>query len=410
VSIEDMLKGKKILLGITASISAYKINYLVRHLVKAGAEVKVITTPAAKEFVSLLTLSTLSKSPVLFDFTNKASEGVWNNHVELGEWADLFIIAPASANTLAKMAHGLCDNLLLAVYLSARCSVWFAPAMDLDMYKHGSTQANIHTLVSRGNLLIPPGKGELASGLSGEGRLEEPENIFNQVLLYFKKKNDLVGLKALVTAGPTYEFIDPVRFIGNPSSGKMGISVAGELSSRGAEVILICGPSSEIVNSVGVKRIDITSAQDMFERCEEYAGKVDIACMAAAVADYTAKEVFDHKVKKKDAELSIDLSRTKDILKYFGEKKEGNQVLVGFAMETDNELENAQGKLDNKNADLIVLNSLNDKKAGFKYSTNKVVFVTKKAKPKAFDLKTKKAIASDIVDEIVRLKNLKTVR
>ncbi|MFT6715548.1 MAG: phosphopantothenoylcysteine decarboxylase/phosphopantothenate--cysteine ligase [Saprospiraceae bacterium] len=402
-----MLKGKKVLLGITASISAYKINYLVRHLVQAHAEVKVITTPAAKEFVSPLTLSTLSKHPVLSSFTNDATNDIWNNHVELGEWADLFIIAPASANTIAKMAHGLCDNLLLAVYLSARCPVWFAPAMDLDMYKHESTQSNITILSERGDRLIPPGKGELASGLSGEGRLEEPENIFDQTVCFFKKKKDLIGLKALVTAGPTYEFIDPVRFIGNPSSGKMGISIAEELARRGAEVTLVCGPSSESVIESSIKRIDVTSASEMFEASKAYAGVVDIACMTAAVADYTAKETHEHKVKKKDEELSIELKRTEDILKYFGFQKKSKQLLVGFAMETQNELENAQGKLSNKNADLIVLNSLKDKDAGFKHDTNKVIFVSNSAEPKAFELKSKRDIATDVVDEIIRLKRLK---
>jgi phosphopantothenoylcysteine decarboxylase/phosphopantothenate--cysteine ligase len=402
-----MLKGKKILLGVTASISAYKINYLVRHLVKANAEVKVITTPAAKEFVSPLTLSTLSKHPVLSNFTDNANDGLWNNHVELGEWADLFVVAPASANTIAKMAHGLCDNLLLAVYLSARCPVWFAPAMDLDMYKHDSTQTNMKTLTDRGNVIIPPGKGELASGLSGEGRLEEPEIIFDQIVDYFKKKNDLVGVRALVTAGPTYEFIDPVRFIGNPSSGKMGICIAEELSSRGADVTLICGPSSEIVQDKTIAKIDVTSAKEMFEQSKAFAGMVDVACMTAAVADYTAKEVYQHKVKKKDGELSIELKRTEDILKYFGTQKRDKQVLVGFAMETDNEIENAKGKLNNKNADLIVLNSLNDKGAGFKHSTNKVIFIYKETEPKVFELKSKKAIARDVVDEVLRLRSLK---
>lgn len=400
-----MLKGKKILIGVTASISAYKVNYLIRHLVKAQAEVKVIATPAAKEFVSLLTLATLSKNPVLSEFTSDKEEGTWNNHVELGTWADLFVVAPASANTIAKMANGHCDNLLLAVFLSARCPVWFAPAMDLDMYKHESTQVNISTLVSRGAHLIPPGKGELASGLSGEGRLEEPENIFEQITSFFKKKNELEGFKALVTAGPTYEYIDPVRYIGNPSSGKMGISIAQELSSRGAEVTLICGPSVEVINDNRINKVDVTSAQEMFEECEEFAGKVDIACMTAAVADYAAKETHDHKVKKKEGELSIELKRTKDILKYFGQQKKDNQVLVGFAMETNDELRNATAKLSNKNADLIVLNSLNDPGAGFKHSTNKVVFVREHLEPLAFELKTKREIAQDVVDEILRIKN-----
>jgi phosphopantothenoylcysteine decarboxylase/phosphopantothenate--cysteine ligase len=402
-----MLKGKKILLGITASISAYKINYLVRHLVKAHAEVKVVVTPAAEEFVSPLTLSTLSKSPVLSKFTDDSATGVWNNHVELGEWADLFVVAPASANTISKMATGLCDNLLLAVYLSARCPVWFAPAMDLDMYKHESTQVNISTLVARGNRLIPPGSGDLASGLTGEGRLEEPQVIFNQMVSYFNKVQDLNGCSALVTAGPTYEFIDPVRYIGNPSTGKMGIRIAEELAGRGAEVTLVCGPSSEQVKDSSIKIINVTSAQEMFNQSKDFAGIVDISCMAAAVADYRAKEVFDHKVKKKEGEMSIELERTQDILKHFGNLKKDGQVVVGFAMETNNEIENAQAKLSNKNADLIVLNSLNEEGAGFKHATNKVVFIRKSVDPQFIELKSKKEIAVDVVDEIVKIKSFK---
>jgi len=402
-----MLKGKKILLGITASISAYKINYLVRHLVKAHAEVKIVVTPAAADFVSPLTLSTLSKSSVLSKFTNDSAGGVWNNHVELGEWADLFIVAPASANTISKMASGLCDNLLMAIYLSARSPVWFAPAMDLDMYKHESTRSNIRTLVARGDRLIPPGSGELASGLTGEGRLEEPEVIFNQIVSHFNRVQDLKGCTALVTAGPTYEFIDPVRYIGNPSTGKMGIRIAEELSGRGAKVTLVCGPSSEQVNDSTIDVINVISAQEMFDKSKSFAGKIDIACMTAAVADYRAKETFDHKVKKKEGEMSIELERTQDILKHFGSLKKDGQVVIGFAMETNNEIENAQAKLSNKNADLIVLNSLNEEGAGFKHTTNKVVFIRESVDPHFFELKSKKAIAVDVVDEVLKIKSLK---
>ena len=405
-----MLQGKKILLGITGSISAYKINYLVRHLVKAKAEVKVIATPAALDFISPLTLSTLSKNPVAVEFTNSES-GIWNNHVELGEWADVFVVAPASANTLAKMAAGICDNLLLAVYLSAKCPVWFAPAMDLDMYQHPSTKNNIATLLSYGNRLIPPGSGELASGLVGEGRLEEPEEIANQLIDFFKKKNDLAGYKALVTAGPTYEYIDPVRFIGNPSSGKMGIAVADELANRGAEVHLICGPSAVKNKNLKVARINVKSAQEMFEAAVTHADSYDIAVMAAAVSDFTPQKTFTHKVKKQgvnnDDQLNIELKRTQDILKCFGDQKQSHQVLIGFAMETDQELENAQQKLSNKNADLIVLNSLNEAGAGFQHNTNKVTFVGKNKEVVNVSLKDKTELAVDLVDKIIELQGQK---
>ena len=419
-----MLKGKKILIGITASISAYKINTLIRLLIKSGAEVKVVTTPSALDFVSALTIGTLSKNPVLSEFTveknakkgkidKKDVSSVWNNHVELGLWADLFVIAPASANTIAKMALGICDNLLMAVYLSAKCPVWFAPAMDLDMFKHPSTQNNIKTIVSFGNVLIPPGSGELASGLSGEGRLEEPEVIADKIQNFLINKQDLKGCSALVTAGPTYEYIDPVRYIGNPSTGKMGIYIADELASRGANVVLICGPSNVQSTTQSkenlFKRINVVSAQDMFLAAKKYAGKVDVAIMAAAVADYTPIETSVSKVKKKDEDLSITFKRTTDVLKYFGTHKKENQILVGFAMETDNELKNASEKLKNKNADLIVLNSLNESGAGFKHETNKVVFVGKNNKTRAFELKSKLAISRDIVDEVLNLKSIKSI-
>ena len=405
-----MLKGKKILVGITASISAYKINYLVRLLVKAQADVKVMVSPAAEEVVSALTLSTLSGNPVLSSFTSESSHGVWNNHVALGEWADLLVIAPASANSMAKMAHGFCDNLLLAVYLSAKCPVWFAPAMDLDMYKHGSTKNNISILVGRGDVLIPPGTGALASGLSGEGRLEEPEHIYELISSYFNKKNDLEGLKAFVTAGPTHEYMGPVRFIGNPSSGKMGVYLADALAAHGAEVTLVCGPSAVGSTHPSVRRVDVISAKEMFEEAKPHAMVSDISCMAAAVADYTPVDTFEHKVKKKEGSLSIMLKRTDDVLKYFGTCKSEHQVLVGFAMETENEVENASVKLSNKNADLIVLNSLNDPSAGFQHETNKVVFVSNDTKPRVFELKSKRMVCSDVVQEIIRIRNKKKTK
>lgn len=401
-----MLQGKKILIGVTGSISAYKINFLVRFFVKSKAEVKVVATKSALDFVSTLTLSTLSKNPVLTDFVADQKSGVWNNHVELGEWADLFIIAPASANTIAKMANGVCDNLLLAVYLSCKCPVWFAPAMDLDMYQHPSTKNNIKTLQNYGNRLIPPGTGELASGLSGEGRLEEPEIIFKQVLNYFENKKQLQGITALVTAGPTFEFIDPVRFIGNPSSGKMGVSVALSLAEKGAKVTLVCGPSSVKINHVNISRVDVTSAQEMFQACLPFAKKTDVVVMAAAVADYTPVILHNEKVKKGANGLTVEFKKTEDILKYFGSNKGDNQILVGFAMETNDEVQNAQKKLIDKNVDLIVLNSLNEKGAGFQHDTNKVTFVSKE-KIEALELKNKIEVAEDIVQKIIALKNIK---
>jgi len=397
-----MLEGKKILLGVCGSIAAYKSATLVRLLVKAGAEVRVVMTPDATNFITPLTLATLSKNPVGFeDF--KADTGEWNNHVELGLWGDLMLIAPASANTMAKMAGGLVDNLLTAVYLSAKCPVYFAPAMDLDMWKHDATQHNITTLRSFGNILIAPGSGELASGLVGEGRMAEPEEIAEFLSADIKHKSPLAGRKILVTAGPTYEAIDPVRFIGNHSSGKMGFALADELATLGAEVTLIAGPTAQKSRQRSVNRIDITSAAHMLEQCLLYYAKADACVMCAAVADYTPLNVSPQKIKKQEAEISIELKKTTDILKTLGELKREGQVLVGFALETENEVENAIGKLNRKNLDLIVLNSLNDAGAGFKNDTNKVTIIDRDLNKVSSELKSKTEIARDICTKLIDL-------
>ena len=375
-----MLNGKKILIGVTGSIAAYKIPVLVRLLIKAGAEVKVIMTPAAKDFVTPLTLSTVSKHPVLTGLTENDS---WANHVMLGRWADIMLIAPLSCNTLAKMANGICDNLLMAVYLSATCPVVIAPAMDEDMWHHKSTGDNIKRIESFGNKIIPVESGELASGLVGDGRMAEPETIVNWLNNFFFKAGQLTGKKALVTAGPTYEAIDPVRFIGNHSSGKMGIAIAGELSKRGADTTLVLGPSSE-KPPAGVKIINVRSAEEMFNACISVFPGTDIAVMSAAVADYTPATVAAEKIKKSDASFSIELQKTKDILKHLGQIKTAGQKLIGFALETNNEQENALKKLKEKNADLIVLNSMKDKGAGFGYNTNKVTIFDNKGNEHKF--------------------------
>ncbi len=393
-----MLKGKKILIGVTASIAAYKIAQLVRILKKEEAEVKVVMTPSASDFITPLTLSVLSENQVLSSFTN--AEGLWNNHVDLGLWADIMVIAPASANTLSKMANGACDNLLLAVYLSARCKVLFAPAMDLDMYQHPATKANIEKLISYGNVMIKPGVGLLASGLTGEGRMAEPEEIAEQILFNLSQK-PLLGKKALVTAGPTYESIDPVRFVGNHSSGKMGVAVAEELARNGAEVTLVMGPSSVKTMVSGIKRVDVQSAQEMFDASISI--KYDIAVLAAAVADYTPLTKAQHKIKKVEGQLNLELQKTKDILLHLGSVKTDRQVLVGFAMETENEVENAMKKAEKKNADFIVLNSVNSQNEAFGSDLNTVSFVNTKGKFKAFEKKSKKEIAIDIVQEIISL-------
>ncbi len=401
----SVLSGKKILIGVTAGIAAYKVAGLVRLFIKAGAQVKVVMTPAAKDFITPLTLSTLSKNEVHSSFYNDDDENaVWNNHVDLGLWADLMIIAPATANTLSKMATGTSDNLLLATYLSAKCPVYFAPAMDLDMYKHPSTHKTFTKLQEFGNIMIPSESGELASGLVGQGRMAEPETIVDFIEKDIVSNLPLRGQKVLITAGPTYEAIDPVRFIGNHSSGRMGIELATVAANLGAQVHLILGPSSLQVEHSFINVINVVSAEEMFQAVVSNYDHCDIAIASAAVADYRPKHVSDQKIKKADTAFSIELERTNDILKWMGTEKK-NQFLVGFALETENEEENAKKKLKKKNLDLIVLNSLNDKGAGFKGKTNKVSLINHKFEIKAFPLKTKAEVAKDIFDEINALKN-----
>lgn len=395
-----MLTGKKILLGITGSIAAYKAIILIRGLVKEGADVKVMMTPSAKDFVSPLTISTLSKNEVLIDIFKEDS---WANHVMLGRWADIMLIAPASCNTLSKMANGLCDNLLLSVYLSATCPVMIAPAMDEDMWHHPATQKNIAVLNSYGNILLPVENGELASGLIGQGRMAEPDTIFSSLKNYFASNQILAGKKALVTAGPTYEHIDPVRFIGNHSSGKMGVAIANELAERGADVTLVLGPTIlPFKFKAGVNVVNVNSAQEMFAACIGLFEASDFSVMSAAVADYTPVTVADEKIKKNDDNLSLQLTKTKDILKSLGEIKSKHQVLVGFALETNNEEANARQKLQTKNADIIVLNSLKDEKAGFGKDTNKITMFFRNGEERRFDAKSKEDVAKDIVDCIIQ--------
>ena len=397
----SVLKEKKILLGITAGIAAYKTASLVRLFIKLGAEVKVIMTPASKNFITPLTLSTLSKNPVHSTFYSKEDENeLWNNHVELGLWADYMLIAPATANTLSKMANGTCDNLLLATYLSSKCPVYFAPAMDLDMYKHPSSVESLNKLQSFDNVLIPATSGELASGLIGEGRMAEPKDIVSFIEKDICSKLPLKGKKVLVTAGPTYEAIDPVRFIGNHSSGKMGFAIASAAANLGAEVFLISGPSNQQIKHSLVHRVDVVSAEEMYEASHIYFKEVDIAILSAAVADYKPKNSASQKIKKTDTPLELSLSPTKDILASLGAIKK-QQYLVGFALETNNELENAKGKLKRKNLDAIILNSLQDKGAGFATDTNKITIIDKEFNEKAFELKSKIAVAKDIMNEIV---------
>jgi phosphopantothenoylcysteine decarboxylase/phosphopantothenate--cysteine ligase len=397
-----MLTSKKIILGVCGSIASYKAAHLVRLLLKAGAEVQVVMTKDALSFITPLTLATLSKKPVLIDYFIPET-GEWNNHVELGLWADILLIAPASANTLGKMATGICDNLLLATYLSAKCPVYFAPAMDLDMWKHPSTTQNVKQLQSYGNILIQPNAGELASGLIGEGRMAEPEEIIELLQQELKKKLPLVGKKALVTAGPTYEAIDPVRFIGNHSSGKMGFAIAEELYRLGARVTLISGPTSLTLSSKTIKRIDVVSAEDILKATLAEFGQADITVMSAAVADYKPEQVANQKIKKKEQAFSLNLIKTTDILAELGNKKRSDQVLVGFALETENELANAGDKLKRKNLDLIVLNSLNDKGAGFKSDLNKITILDKQLIAETFVLKPKNEVAQDICRKILAL-------
>ena len=400
-----MLHGKKILLGITGGIAAYKTTFLVRLLIKAGAQVKVILTESAGSFVSPLTLATLSKNPVITSFVKEEDDTTdWNNHVEMGLWADVMVIAPATANTLSKMTAGTCDNVLLATYMSAKCPVFFAPAMDLDMYRHPSIKASIDTLVSYGNHLIPAESGELASGLEGEGRMAEPETILEHIESFFTKNLPLAGKKVMITAGPTYEAIDPVRYIGNHASGKMGFELAEKAADKGALVTLITGPTAldSAHPNIEIKRI--TSADEMYAAAHADYDKMDYVIAAAAVADYRPKKVADQKIKKKEDDLVLDLVRNKDILASLGERKE-RQFLVGFALETENELENARAKLKKKNLDAIILNSLRDKGAGFGGNTNKITYIGKNSEISTFELKTKAEVAEDIWNEILARQN-----
>ena len=390
------LQDKKILICISGGIAAYKINFLIRDFIKKGAEVQVLMTPSAEQFVSKLTLSTLSKNPVYSNFYSE--NGTWNNHVELALWADVILMAPCTANTLSKMVHGMCDNLVLATYMSAKCPVFIAPAMDLDMYQHPSTKQNLELAEDFGHHIIPAEDGELASGLSGVGRMAEPETIFKTIEEFFNATKSLQNKTVLITAGPTYEAIDPVRFIGNHSSGKMGFSLAEEAADRGAKVILISGPSNEKTNHQNIELHRVTSAREMFAKVFEYYENVDVAIASAAVADYAPKEIAQEKIKKNDDSLFIELVKNPDILKTMGEKKT-SQFLVGFALETQNEEENAKGKLQKKNLDMIVLNSLRDAGAGFKGSTNKIKIITE-ASLTEFPLKSKEEVAKDILNFI----------
>jgi phosphopantothenoylcysteine decarboxylase/phosphopantothenate--cysteine ligase len=399
----SVLQGKKILLGVSGGIAAYKTAFLVRLFIKAGAEVQVLMTPASKDFVTPLTLATLSKNPVYSEFIHAEEDGnpTWNNHVDLALWADFMVIAPATANTLSKMANGTCDNLLLATYLSAKCPVYFAPAMDLDMYKHPTTLDSFTKLQLFGNTIIPAESGELASGLSGEGRMAEPENIIAFLEADILKNMPLNGKKILITAGPTYEAIDPVRFIGNHSTGKMGFDLANEAAKLGAEVILISGPTSFKVSNTSVKVVRVVSAQEMYDACHLYYNSMDVVIAAAAVADYTPKNVASQKLKKTEGDFSIELVKTKDILASLGAAKK-NQLLIGFALETENEVAHAKMKIEKKNLDLIVLNSLNDEGAGFGKPTNKITFITKDFKEEPMELKSKEEVAIDILNKVIQ--------
>ena len=394
------MNNKKIIICITGGIAAYKAAILVRLLIKAGAEVQVVMTEFAKKFIAPLTLATLSKRPILVEFFN-VENGDWNSHVDLGLWADAMIIAPATANTMAKMANGIADNLLLTTYLSARCPVIFAPAMDLDMYKHPATKKNIETLKTYGNHFIEPESGELASGLIGKGRMAEPEQIASFVQDFFNKSKVFLGKKVLLTAGPTYEYIDAVRFIGNISSGKMGYAIANEFARQGAEVTLISGPTNQQIQHSNIKVINIRSAEEMYNEAVHLFPENDICIMSAAVADFTPKEKFTEKIKAKN--ISLELVKTKDIAQKLGEIKTEKQFLIGFALETENELENAKRKIKKKNFDFIVLNSLNDKGAGFNFDTNKITIVDDKEQITKFPLKSKKEVAKDIILQVAKL-------
>ena len=394
-----MLSGKKIILGVCGGIAAYKSAVLTRLLVKAGAEVKVIMTPSAHQFITSLTLSALSKNPVLTSF-EKEKTGEWNNHVDLSLWADAMIIAPATANTIAKIAWGFCDNLLLATYLSARCPVWLAPAMDLDMLQHPSTKFNLEKIRSFGNTLIDPTYGELASGLTGTGRMAEPEDIFKQIDFFFNTDQKLKGKTVLVTAGPTYEAIDPVRFIGNHSSGKMGFAIAEELAREGAVVNLVTGPTDQKTQQVGINLKQVTSAEEMYNACTALFAQTDITVLAAAVADYRPAAQSTEKIKK-NGSMTLELTKTHDIAASLGKIKQPGQFVVGFALETEQEHDNALKKLESKNFDMIVLNSLKDPGAGFGHDTNKITIIDRQHKTTPFALKDKKAVAKDIVQAII---------
>ncbi|GAB4281481.1 MAG: bifunctional phosphopantothenoylcysteine decarboxylase/phosphopantothenate--cysteine ligase CoaBC [Marinilabiliales bacterium] len=395
-----MLKGKKIILGITGSIAAYKAAFLIRLFKKNGAEVKVVMTTLAKEFITPVTLATLSNNTVLSDFFNY-DDGEWNSHVDLGVWADAMVIAPATANTIAKMANGIADNLLLTTYLSARCPVFVAPAMDVDMFKHPATITNIEKIKSFGNYIIEPTTGELASGLEGKGRMEDPENILKTLTTFFNQKKKISNKKFVVTAGPTYEAIDPVRFIGNHSSGKMGFAIAQHIADCGGDVTLITGPTHLKTNNPAIKQIDVISADEMYNEVIKYFPSSDVLIMSAAVADFTPVKTADKKIKKSKNALVVELKPTKDILKKAGEIKKQGQLLIGFALETDEEIKNAEKKLHDKNLDFIILNSLKDKGAGFGYDTNKIKIITKNNKIHNFELKSKKEVAIDIVNHII---------
>ncbi len=397
-----MLKGKHIVVGVTGSIAAYKTASLVRLLVKEGAEVKVVMTPLTKAFITPLTLATLSKNPIMVDFYDPEN-GDWNSHVSMGLWADLYLVAPATANTMGKMAAGIADNLLLTTYLSAKCPVMIAPAMDLDMYRHPATQKNMEILRSYGNLIIEPEEGELASGLSGKGRMAEPEEIVEQIRNFFARTEELRGKKVLLTAGPTYEQIDPVRFIGNHSTGKMGFALAEELAKRGAEVTLVAGPVRLKTTRTSIRRVDVVSATEMYEAVMQEALSADIVISCAAVADFTPKEKSGVKLKRGNESLCIELLPTRDIAAELGKKKKAGQLLVGFALETNDEECNALLKLKKKNLDLIVLNSLRDEGAGFGVDTNKVTLIDRSEKTEVLDLKLKSEVAADIVDRIAQM-------
>ena len=393
------MKGKKIVLGITGSIAAYKAAILIRGLIKRGAEVQVVITPAGKEFITPITLSALTGKPVISEFFAQR-DGTWNSHVDLGLWADAMVIAPATASTIGKMAHGIADNMLITTYLSMKAPVFVAPAMDLDMFAHPSTRKNLDTLRSYGNHIIEPAEGELASHLVGKGRMEEPEKIVEQLEAFFAQRQDMAGKKVLITAGPTYEKIDPVRFIGNYSSGKMGFALAEECASRGAEVTLISGPVTLQAHHPNIRRIDVESAGEMYEAATREFATASVGILCAAVADFTPETVADHKIKREKDDLVLQLKPTQDIAATLGQQKKDGQILVGFALETNDEKENAKGKLERKNFDFIVLNSLNDKGAGFRCDTNKITIIDRQgATP--YPLKSKQEVAKDIINNVL---------